>query len=232
LVPVFLLSSRDKLGLLLVCRKEAGVKKQVSKQMGDVQEIKLLTIGDSGVGKSSLLLRWANADTSQVKSSMPTVGIDFKFKNITVDGNRVKVQVWDTAGQERFRTLTSTYYRKAQGVLLVYDVTSRDSFNNVRNWMHQVTINADVNISVYLVGNKLDVVEKRQVSFEEGEALAKEFKTDFKEVSAWSGQNVNESFLALSVKVIERLAKGDSEENGRGRTGSFLRSHAPNPQGN
>lgn len=193
--------------------------------MSDVQEIKLLTIGDSGVGKSSLLLRWANADTSMVKSSMPTVGIDFKFKNITVDGQRVKVHVWDTAGQERFRTLTSTYYRKAQGVLLVYDVTSRESFNNVRNWMHQISINAEVNISVYLVGNKLDMIEKRAVSFDEGEALSREFKTPFMEVSAWTGHNVNESFLALAVMVKERLDKGVDEDNvGRTRAGSLLGS--------
>ena len=188
-----------------------------------VQEIKLLTIGDSGVGKSSLLLRWANADTSLVKSSMPTVGIDFKFKNITVDGERVKVHVWDTAGQERFRTLTATYYRKAQGVLLVYDVTNRESFNNVRNWMSQITINAEVGISVDLVANKLDLVEKRVVSFEEGEALAKEFKTSFMEVSAWSGQNVNESFLALALMAKERLDNGANEsEGGRTRAGSLL----------
>ena len=147
----------------------------------DVQELKLLTIGDSGVGKTALLLRWANADTSAVKSSISTIGIDFKFKNIMVDNKRVKIQVWDTAGQERFRTLTSTYYRKAQGVMLVYDVTNRESFNNVRNWMQQVSINADVNITVYLVGNKLDLVEQRVVSFDEGEALAKEFKTSFME---------------------------------------------------
>jgi len=190
----------------------------------DVQELKLLTIGDSGVGKTALLLRWANADTSAVKSSISTIGIDFKFKNIMVDNKRVKIQVWDTAGQERFRTLTSTYYRKAQGVMLVYDVTNRESFNNVRNWMQQVSINADVNITVYLVGNKLDLVEQRVVSFDEGEALAKEFKTSFMEVSAWTGQNVNESFLALAVAVLERLAQGDDGggAGGRSRTGSLL----------
>lgn len=190
----------------------------------EVLEIKLLTIGDSGVGKSSLLMRWANEDTSKIKSSMPTVGIDFKFKNITVDGSRVKVQVWDTAGQERFRTLTTTYYRKAQGVMLVYDATSRDSFNNVRNWMTQVNNNAELGVNVYLVANKMDMVDKRQVSFDEGEALAREFKTEFKEVSAWTGQNVNDAFLALSLKVIERLAKGD-DANGSGsrsRSGSLL----------
>ena len=197
-----------------------------------VQEIKLLTIGDSGVGKSSLLLRWANADTSMVKSSMPTVGIDFKFKNITVDGERVKVHVWDTAGQERFRTLTATYYRKAQGVLLVYDVTNRVSFNNVRNWMSQITINAEVGISVYLVANKLDLVEKRVVSFEEGEALAKEFKTSFMEVSAWSGQNVNESFLALALMAKERLDNGANESvGGRTRAGSLLGGSTPGTNG-
>lgn len=163
---------------------------------------------------------------------MPTVGIDFKFKNITVDGERVKVHVWDTAGQERFRTLTATYYRKAQGVLLVYDVTNRESFNNVRNWMSQITINAEVGISVYLVANKLDLVEKRVVSFEEGEALAKEFKTSFMEVSAWSGQNVNESFLALALMAKERLDNGANEsEGGRTRAGSLLGGSTPGTNG-
>lgn len=220
----------------------------------DVSTIKLLTIGDSGVGKSSLLLRWTNAETSKIKSSVATIGIDFKFKDVTIDGQRVKVQVvssratsptprlealnppfsppplfplcrqWDTAGQERYRTLTSGYYRKAQGVLLVYDVTSRESFENVRNWVNQISLNADANITLYLVGNKMDMTEARVVQFEEGDKLAAEFKSPFKEVSAMDGRNVNEAFLDLAVRVTERLNRGAEAAEIRTRSGSLLGS--------
>ncbi|PSN43471.1 Ras-related protein Rab-35 [Blattella germanica] len=103
---------------------------------------KLLIIGDSGVGKSSLLLRFA--DNTFSGSYITTIGVDFKIRTVEIEGERVKLQIWDTAGQERFRTITSTYYRGTHGVIVVYDVTSGDSFANVKRWLHEIEQNCDV----------------------------------------------------------------------------------------
>ena len=116
--------------------------------------VKLLLIGDSGVGKSCLLLRFS--DDQFTASFITTIGIDFKVKTVDLEGKRVKLQIWDTAGQERFRTITSAYYRGAMGILLTYDVTDRRSFENVRNWMANVKEHASERVVVSLVGNKDD----------------------------------------------------------------------------
>lgn len=128
----------------------------------DVLQLKLVTIGDSGVGKSWLLLRWATESDKFTKThSMFTVGIDFKMKNVELDEKKVKIQVWDTAGQERFRTITTSYYRSSQGILLVYDITDTKSFQSIRSWLQQIAIHADVNVNKMLIGNKCDLQMKR-----------------------------------------------------------------------
>jgi Ras-related protein Rab-8A len=124
--------------------------------------IKLLLIGDSGVGKSCLLLRYS--DDSFTSSFITTIGIDFKIKSILIDDSKVKLQIWDTAGQERFRTITTAYYRGAMGILLVYDVSDENSFINVRNWMRQIDQNAAENVNRILIGNKSDVEPSERVS--------------------------------------------------------------------
>eukprot|EP01027_Heterolobosea_sp_BB2_P006112 GEZU01009267.1.p1 GENE.GEZU01009267.1~~GEZU01009267.1.p1 ORF type:complete len:171 (-),score=18.98 GEZU01009267.1:492-1004(-) len=121
--------------------------------------IKLLLIGDSGVGKSCLLLRFS--DDSFTTSFITTIGIDFKIRTIELDGKRIKLQIWDTAGQERFRTITTAYYRGAMGILLTYDVTDEGSFANVRNWMKNIEQHATENVNKILLGNKCDLVEKK-----------------------------------------------------------------------
>ena len=133
--------------------------------------IKLLLIGDSGVGKSCLLLRFS--DDQFTTSFITTIGIDFKIRTVDLDGSRVKLQIWDTAGQERFRTITTAYYRGAMGILLTYDVTDEQSFDNVRNWMRNIEQHATENVCKILVGNKSDVPEeKRRVSAARGKAMA------------------------------------------------------------
>ncbi|XP_048597073.1 ras-related protein RABE1a isoform X1 [Brassica napus] len=124
--------------------------------------IKLLLIGDSGVGKSCLLLRFS--DGSFTTSFITTIGIDFKIRTIELDGKRIKLQIWDTAGQERFRTITTAYYRGAMGILLVYDVTDESSFNNIRNWIRNIEQHASDNVNKILVGNKADMDESKRVS--------------------------------------------------------------------
>jgi Ras-related protein Rab-8A len=166
-------------------------------------QIKLLMIGDSGVGKTCLLLRYANDNFSP--TFITTIGIDFKIKNVDVDGTRIKLQIWDTAGQERFRTITTSYFRGAQGILLVYDVTDRRSFESIRNWISQIQQHADVHVNKILVGNKCDMTDEKVVSTEEGEKLAKEFGIPFWECSAKTNAHVEESFLGIGRAVKDRL---------------------------
>lgn len=166
-------------------------------------QIKLLMIGDSGVGKTCLLLRYANDSFSS--TFITTIGIDFKIKNVEIDGTRIKLQIWDTAGQERFRTITTSYFRGAQGILLVYDVTDRRSFESIRNWISQIQQHADVHVNKILVGNKCDMLDDKVISTEEGQKLAQEFGIPFWECSAKTDINVDASFQGLAAAVKDRL---------------------------
>jgi len=176
-------------------------------------QIKLLMIGDSGVGKTCLLLRYANDSFSP--TFITTIGIDFKIKNIQLDGKRIKLQIWDTAGQERFRTITTSYFRGAQGILLVYDVTDRNSFTSIRNWVAQIQMHADVNVNKILIGNKSDCQDQRVISYEEGASLAKEYNINFFETSAKQDLNVEKAFITIATDVKNRLiADGGSTSAG------------------
>lgn len=166
-------------------------------------QIKLLMIGDSGVGKTCLLLRYANDHFSQ--TFITTIGIDFKIKNIDLDQKRIKLQIWDTAGQERFRTITTSYFRGAQGILLVYDVTDKKSFQSIRNWVGQIQQYADVHVNKILIGNKCDIADERVVSTEDGAQLAAEYGIQFFETSAKNDINVEKGFITIAREVKNRL---------------------------
>ncbi|KAF7846392.1 hypothetical protein BT93_L4468 [Corymbia citriodora subsp. variegata] len=163
--------------------------------------IKLLLIGDSGVGKSCCLLRFS--EDSFTPSFITTIGIDFKIRTIDLDGKRVKLQIWDTAGQERFRTITTAYYRGAMGILLVYDVTDRKSFTNIKTWFSNVEQHASEGVNKILIGNKCDM--KREVETSEGQALADELGVPFMEVSAKSNINIEQAFTSLASDIKKRL---------------------------
>ena len=165
--------------------------------------IKLLLIGDSGVGKSCLLLRFS--DDSFTTSFITTIGIDFKIKTIELDGKRIKLQIWDTAGQERFRTITTAYYRGAMGILLVYDVTDEQSFQNIRNWIRNIEQHAADNVDKILIGNKCDMMSEKLVETARGQALAEEYGIKFYETSAKSNINVVEAFTAIATDIKKRL---------------------------
>eukprot|EP00002_Diphylleia_rotans_P016839 TRINITY_DN326_c0_g1_i1.p1 TRINITY_DN326_c0_g1~~TRINITY_DN326_c0_g1_i1.p1 ORF type:complete len:206 (+),score=50.65 TRINITY_DN326_c0_g1_i1:81-698(+) len=164
--------------------------------------IKLLLIGDSGVGKSCLLLRFS--DDTFSPSFITTIGIDFKIRTVDLDGKRIKLQIWDTAGQERFRTITTAYYRGAMGILLVYDVTDERSFNNIRNWIRNIEQHATESVNKMLIGNKCDL-ENRAVDKARGQALADEYKIQFLETSAKGNINVEEAFLTIAKEIKKRL---------------------------
>ncbi|KAI5064270.1 hypothetical protein GOP47_0020940 [Adiantum capillus-veneris] len=168
--------------------------------------VKLLLIGDSGVGKSCLLLRFS--DDTFTTSFITTIGIDFKIRTIELDGKRVKLQIWDTAGQERFRTITTAYYRGAMGIILVYDVTDESSFNNIRNWIRNIEQHASDNVNKILVGNKADMDEsKRAISTARGQALAKEYGLNFYETSAKTNMNVEQVFFTIARDIKQRLSE-------------------------
>ncbi|CAF3242470.1 unnamed protein product [Rotaria sp. Silwood2] len=132
---------------------------------------KLLLIGDSGVGKTCVLLRFC--DSAFSTTFISTIGIDFKIRTIELDGRKIKLQIWDTAGQERFKTITTAYYRGAMGIMLVYDITSEKSFDNIKNWIRNIQEHASAEVERMLIGNKCDMQDKRQVTREKGENVCK-----------------------------------------------------------
>ncbi|KAL2916249.1 GTP-binding protein [Polyrhizophydium stewartii] len=180
--------------------------------------IKLLLIGDSGVGKSCLLLRFS--DDSFTPSFITTIGIDFKIRTIELDGKRIKLQIWDTAGQERFRTITTAYYRGAMGILLTYDVTDERSFNNIRNWIRNIEQHASEGVNKILIGNKCDILEKKVISKEQGQALADEYGIKFLETSAKSNIGVEEAFFTLARDIKKRLIDTAQEKTDTKNTGN------------
>lgn len=177
--------------------------------------IKVIIIGNSSVGKSCILMRYV--DDEFTTSFISTIGIDFKIKTVEVDGLRIKVQLWDTAGQERFQSITQAYYRGAMGVIIVYDVTNRETFDKVRQWMNSLNRHTD-NIPKLIIGNKIDLrdtdtnteTEKNNVREEDGNALAFEYDCKFIEVSAKRNYKINEAFTTIIRDTIGYLQNRDT----------------------
>mmetsp|Transcript_152032 Transcript_152032/g.268418 ORF Transcript_152032/g.268418 Transcript_152032/m.268418 type:complete len:207 (+) Transcript_152032:42-662(+) len=188
---------------------------------------KLLLIGDSGVGKSNMLLRFADDVYNQ--ESLATIGVDFKICTRNIDNQIVKMVIWDTAGQERFRTITSSYYRGSQGIMVVYDVTDRSSFEHVRGWMQEIEKYAKEGTPSLLIGNKCDLTSKRAVLADEGKELAEELGVRFMETSARNAHNIDHVFELMCKEIVRQVApkvgpatpgltllpKADSLENSR-----------------
>jgi len=164
---------------------------------------KLLLIGDSGVGKSCLLLRFA--DDTYTDSYISTIGVDFKIRTVDLDTKTIKLQIWDTAGQERFRTITSSYYRGAHGIIIVYDITDKESFDNVRQWLFEIDRYASENVCKLLVGNKSDLGNKRAVEFDAAKGFADELNIPFLETSAKNATNVEQAFLTMAAQIKNKM---------------------------
>ncbi|KAJ7475089.1 ras-domain-containing protein [Mycena galericulata] len=162
---------------------------------------KLLLIGNSSVGKSSLLLRFSDEQWLPEDESSATIGVDFRVHKMEVKGKKVKLSIWDTAGQERFRTITSSYYRGAQGIILVYDVSNRESFDALPRWYSELETYVSDKVVKILVGNKVDKEFSRQVPTSEAEAFAKRMNSLFVEASAKTSVGVKEAF----TDVVERI---------------------------
>jgi len=177
---------------------------------------KLVLIGDSGVGKSCLLLRFA--DDSFTESYISTIGVDFRFKTLAVGNKFVKLQIWDTAGQERFRTITSAYYRGADGIIMVYDVTNKESFDHVQDWLQEVNRYSNEGTCKLLIGNKSDR-EDKVITTQQGQEFAVQLGMPFLETSAKTASNVEEAFMAMAAELIKAR-----EEAGPGAGGAEQRS--------
>ncbi|RXG59657.1 Ras-related protein Rab-35 [Armadillidium vulgare] len=172
---------------------------------------KLLIIGDSGVGKSSLLLRFA--DNTFTGNYITTIGVDFKIRTLEVDGEKVKLQIWDTAGQERFRTITSTYYRGTHGVIVVYDVTNGESFANVKRWLHEIDQNCEVVNRILVVGNKNDCPDRKVVLHEDAKRFADQMNIKLFETSAKENINVEEMFTVMTKMVLTSKKEQRARQN-------------------
>ncbi|XP_063709682.1 ras-related protein Rab-18 [Culicoides brevitarsis] len=192
-----------------------------------VAALKLLIIGESGVGKSSLMLRFT--DDQFEESQCTTIGVDFRTKVMDIDDVKFKLAIWDTAGQERFRTLTSSFYRDAVGAILMYDVTNRTTFDKLDMWLDELEINGNKpNMAKMLVGNKIDRVD-RQVAREEGLAFARKHRMLFVESSAKTSENVMNVFEEIVRKIVETdnlwdrnsYRPGVSLSDGSGAAGSY-----------
>src|SRR3989338_8603890 len=175
---------------------------------------KILMVGDSGVGKSSLLLRFTDDTFSE--NFISTIGVDFKIRTVNLEGKVIKMQIWDTAGQERFRTITSSYYRGAHGVILVYDVTDQVSFNNARQWLTEIERYACSQVVKLLVGNKCDLANKRVVDYVTGKEFADNLSLPFLEASAKEGNNVEKAFLTLVKEIFDRQVPSGASADSKG----------------
>lgn len=173
--------------------------------------LKMIMIGNSGVGKSALLKCFMGDPFDSGYTS--TIGVDFEIKPVTLDGKTVNLQIWDTAGQERFRTITTSYYRSADAILLVYDITDQLSFDNLNQWREDVKTYAREGVNVLLLGNKLDLEARRAVTYEDAQAYAEENGMSYVETSALVDRNVEDAFTRLALASLQ--SKAPAEEDSR-----------------
>ena len=163
---------------------------------------KIVIIGDSGVGKSNILSRYVRDEFSI--DTKATVGVEFGSKIISINNQQIKMQIWDTAGQEKYKSVSSIYYKGAKGALLVYDISRKETFNNLNRWINEIKNNSDENINILLIGNKCDLEEGRQISQEEAFQKAKEINAGFLEVSALQAVNIEKAFKYLIQQIYSK----------------------------
>lgn len=184
-------------------------KKNV-KEPQQEKTVSILTVGETQVGKTSLILRFI--DRVFYYDTKTTIGVDFKVKRINLQNKNVLVKIWDSAGQERFKTVTRQYYKNAEGVMLIYDVTSQKSFSMIEEWFKSIIENKRKDAQVILIGNKKDMVN-RVISAEQGESLAKKFEIKYYETSALSGENVDQVFEELAENILKIKLNTEEEES-------------------
>ena len=173
---------------------------------GEVKEdykLKIVVVGDSGVGKTNLIKRFVSNSFSA--NSKATVGVEFLSKTYKIEDLVFKIELWDTAGQERYKSITAAYYKGAKGALIVYDVTSKPSFENVDKWMNEIKEKSSKDLKLMIIGNKIDLVDGRQVTSEEGLEKAKVLDVPLMETSALDSTNVKEAFNDLLKEMYKEI---------------------------
>ena len=175
---------------------------------GEVKEdykLKVVVVGDSGVGKTNLIKRFVS--NTYNPNTKATVGVEFLSKSYKINDQVFKIEIWDTAGQERYKSITAAYYKGAKGALIVYDITQKDSFENINKWMSEVRDKSTKDLKILIVGNKTDLVNERQVSTEEALSKAKELESPVMEASALDGNNVKAAFYDLLKEMYKEIKK-------------------------
>jgi small GTP-binding protein len=168
-------------------------------------KLKIVVVGDSGVGKTNLIRRFIQDDFQS--NSKATVGVEFFSKSFKINDNVFKIEIWDTAGQERYKSITAAYYKGAKGGLVVYDVTSKTSFDNVDNWVSEIKEKASTDIKTMMIGNKIDLKDERAVSTEEALEKAKLLELPLMEASALDSTNVKQAFYDLLKEMYKEVKK-------------------------
>jgi len=195
---------------------------------------KYIIIGDTGVGKSCLLLQFTDKRFQPVHDL--TIGVEFGARMIPIDNQQMKLQIWDTAGQESFRSITRSYYRGAAGALLVYDITQRHTFNHLTTWLEDARQHSASHMVIMLIGNKCDLASRREVQKEEGEAFAREHGLIFMETSAKTAANVEEAFINTAREINKKIQDGtidpDDPNSGIKRGNDGKEHHGPFPRAN
>ena len=173
--------------------------------------LKIVILGDSGVGKSNIINRYISNDFFINPRS--TIGVEFYTKKFLFNDKQIKIQIWDTAGQERFRSITSSYYRNVNGILLVYDITDQNSFNNITKWLVEIKTNIDYELPILLVGNKIDLEYKRKISILQGTELAYKLNIKFAEMSAFTNTNIVSSMDDFIEHIYMNMSKNNNNNN-------------------
>ena len=192
---------------------------------------KILLLGDSCVGKSSIILRYI--ENSFSVNLMNSIGVDFKLKNIEIDNTKIKLQIWDTAGQERFRTITTSYYKGAHAIIIVFDITDKDSFEHIKNWMADIDKFAKQGVLRILVGNKCDLESQRAVSKDEANEISIKYGIKYIETSAKETINIDSLFVDTAKYLLSKQTPKSGNNNNKGnKYGIDLTNSSQTPEEN
>ena len=172
--------------------------------------VKIVLIGDSTVGKTNIMSKYLKGQF--MESSKATIGVEFHSKIFNHEGHKINAQMWDTAGQEKYRSISASYFKGSKGAFIVYDITKKDTFDSIEKWLNELKLNGDPGIVTFIIGNKNDLEEFRQVSKEEGEEKAKSFQCGFLETSALSGDNIDLAFELMIGQIYDKYSKSSNNE--------------------
>ena len=182
-------------------KDEIIIEEVTSSDVREDYKLKVVIVGDSGVGKSNLIKRFTSNEFNA--NSKATVGVEFLSKSYKINDKIFKIEMWDTAGQERYKSITSAYYKGAKGALIVYDITRKCTFDNIDKWISDLKLNGDKNICIVILGNKSDLDDKREVSKGDGIKKSEMYKTAFLETSALNGDNIGKAFDEIIEQIIQ-----------------------------